>query len=101
VVQPCPPTLRELGSRSRSSNRLGDSTTRVIGVEERVGIVWLRMAWGVRESGGDPLTVWEACKIWDGQTHAVEAFMNILQRRCATVAVNSLASADGRIGEKW
>jgi len=24
-----------------------------------LGIVWLRMAWGVRERGGDQLTVWE------------------------------------------
>ena len=30
-------------------NRLGDVQTRVIAVDERMGIVWLRMAWGVRE----------------------------------------------------
>jgi hypothetical protein len=59
-------------------NRLGKVTTRVIGVDERMGIVWLRMAWGVRESGGDQLTVWEAFKVYDGQIHAVEAFMKIL-----------------------
>jgi hypothetical protein len=59
-------------------NRLGDVQTRVIGVDERLGIVWLRMAWGVRESGGDQLTVWEAFKVYDGQIHAVEAFMKIL-----------------------
>ena len=29
--------------------RLGDVQTRVIAVDERMGIVWLRMAWGVRE----------------------------------------------------
>ncbi len=58
--------------------RLGKVTTRVIGVDERMGIVWLRMAWGVRESGGDQLTVWEAFKVYDGQIHAVEAFMKIL-----------------------
>jgi hypothetical protein len=58
--------------------RLGDVTTRVIGVDERLGIVWLRMAWGVREEGGDQLTVWEAFKVYDGQIHAVEAFMKIL-----------------------
>lgn len=58
--------------------RLGDVSTRVIGVDERMGIVWLRMAWGVREEGGDQLTVWEAFKIYDGQIHAVEAFMKIL-----------------------
>lgn len=58
--------------------RLGKVTTRVIGVDERMGIVWLRMSWGVRQSGGDQLTVWEAFKVYDGQIHAVEAFMRIL-----------------------
>jgi hypothetical protein len=58
--------------------RLGDVQTRVIAVDERMGIVWLRMAWGVRERGGAQLTVWEAFKVYDGQIHAVEAFMRIL-----------------------
>jgi len=58
--------------------RLGDVATRVIGVDERMGIVWLRMAWGARQEGGDQLTVWEAFKVYDGQIHAVEAFMKIL-----------------------
>jgi hypothetical protein len=58
--------------------RLGDVSTRVIGVDERLGIVWLRMAWGVRQEGGDQLTVWEAFKVYDGQIHAIEAFMKIL-----------------------
>jgi hypothetical protein len=43
-----------------------------------MGIVWLRMAWGVRERGGDQLTVWESFKVYDGKIHAVEAFMRIL-----------------------
>ena len=58
--------------------RLGDVQTRVIAVDERMGIVWLRMAWGVRERGGDQLTVWETFKVYDGRIHAVEAFMRIL-----------------------
>jgi hypothetical protein len=58
--------------------RLGDVQTRMIAVDERMGIVWLRMAWGVRERGGDQLTVWETFKVYDGQIHAVEAFMRIL-----------------------
>jgi hypothetical protein len=58
--------------------RLGDAQTRVIAVDERMGIVWLRMAWGVRERGGDQLTVWESFKVYDGRIHAVEAFMRIL-----------------------
>ena len=59
-------------------NRLGNAQTRVVAVDERMGIVWLRMAWGVRERGGDQLTVWETFKVYDGQIHAVEAFMKIL-----------------------
>jgi hypothetical protein len=59
-------------------NRLGDVQTRVVAVDERMGIVWLRMAWGVRERGGDQLTVWETFKVYDGKMHAVEAFMRIL-----------------------
>jgi hypothetical protein len=58
--------------------RLGDVQTRVIAADERMGIVWLRMAWGVKEQGGDQLTVWEMFKVYDGQIHAVEAFMRIL-----------------------
>ncbi len=58
--------------------RLGEPQTRTIAVDERMGIVWLRMAWGVRERGGDQLTVWEMFKVFDGQIHAVEAFMRIL-----------------------
>jgi hypothetical protein len=58
--------------------RLGDVQTRVIGVDERLGIVWLRMAWGVGQEGGDQLTVWEMFKVYDGQLHAVEAFMKVL-----------------------
>jgi hypothetical protein len=59
-------------------NRLGDVQTRVVAVDERMGIAWLRMAWGVRERGGDQLTVWETFKVYDGKIHAVEAFMRIL-----------------------
>jgi hypothetical protein len=58
--------------------RLGDVQTRVIAVDERMGIAWLRMAWGVQKEGGDQLTVWEMFKVYDGQIHAVEAFMRIL-----------------------
>jgi hypothetical protein len=58
--------------------RLGDVQTRVVAVDERMGIVWLRMAWGVRQEGGDQLTVWETFKVYEDQIHAVEAFMRIL-----------------------
>jgi len=59
-------------------NRLGKVTTRVIGVDERLGIVLLRLNWGVREPNGDQLTAFEAFKVYDGKIHAVEAFIRIL-----------------------
>src|SRR3569833_1475732 len=59
-------------------NRLGKVTTRVIGVDERMGIVLLRLNWGVRESKGDQLTAFEAFKVYDWQIHTVEAFIRIL-----------------------
>jgi hypothetical protein len=73
------PGCQNIASQSLAIfNRLGDVATRVIGVDERLGIVWLRMAWGVREEGGEQLTVWEAFKVYDGEMHAVEAFMKLL-----------------------
>jgi hypothetical protein len=59
-------------------NRLGKVTTRVVGVDERLGIVLLRLNWGVREPDGDQLTAFEAFKVYDGKIHAVEAFIRIL-----------------------
>ena len=58
--------------------RLGAPLTRVVLVDERMGIVWLRLAWGVRQEGGEQLTAFEAFKVFDGQMHAVEAFIRIL-----------------------
>jgi hypothetical protein len=59
-------------------NRLGKVTTRIVGVDERMGIVLLRLNWGVREPTGDQLTAFEAFKVYDGKIHAVEAFIRIL-----------------------
>ena len=59
-------------------NRLGKVTTRIVGVDERMGIVLLRLNWGVREPTGDQLTAFEAFKVYDGHIHAVEAFIRIL-----------------------
>ncbi|HEV2703455.1 MAG TPA: hypothetical protein VGV09_17640, partial [Steroidobacteraceae bacterium] len=58
--------------------RIGPVTTRVVAVDERLGIVWLRMYWKVRDTAPDMLTVWESFKVYDGHIHAVEAFMRIL-----------------------
>ena len=52
--------------------------TEVAAVDQRMGIVWLRTAWGARERGGDPLRVWESFKVYDAKIHAAEAFMRIL-----------------------
>ena len=78
--------------------RLGDVQTRVIAADERMGIVWLRMAWGVRERGGDQLTVSEMFKVYDGQIHAVEAFMRILpiEKRKPRVGVRLGAACNSR-----
>lgn len=58
-------------------NRLGKVTTRVVGIDERLGIGLLRLNWGVREPTGDQLTAFEAFKVYDGKIHAVEAFIRI------------------------
>jgi len=55
-------------------------TTRVVAVDEDLGIVLLRMNFGQTNSygAGNALIVWEAFKIFGGQIHAVEAFMKIM-----------------------
>lgn len=58
--------------------RLGAPIYRIAAVDERMGIVWLRLAWGVQREGGDQLTAFEAFKVYDGKLHAVEAFIRIL-----------------------
>ncbi len=58
--------------------RLGPPVYRVVAVDERLGIAWLRLAWGVQKEGGDQLTAFEAFKFYGGKLHAVEAFIRIL-----------------------
>jgi len=80
-----PDCQRNEGCKNISTQPLGGTTrgkveVRVAAVDERMGIVWLRMAWGGNRpprDGGKPteLTVWESFKIYDGKIHAVEAFM--------------------------
>src|SRR5580658_1057381 len=55
-------------------------TTRVIAVDEEMGIVLLRMNFGQTKSYGEgnALIVWEAFKVYGGQIHGVEAFMKIM-----------------------
>ena len=80
-----PDCTRNEGCKNISTQPLGGTSrgkveVRVAAVDERMGIVWLRMAWGGSRpprDGGKPteLTVWESFKIYDGKIHAVEAFM--------------------------
>ncbi len=58
--------------------RLGPPIYRIVAVDERMGIALLRLAWGVRQEGGDQLTAFEAFKVYGGQIHAVEAYIRIL-----------------------
>lgn len=57
-----------------------DITTRVIAVDEELGIVLLRMNFGNTGSygPGNALIVWEAFKVYGGQIHGVEAFMRVM-----------------------
>jgi hypothetical protein len=73
------PSCKNISTQSLAIfKRIGPVTTRLVAVDERLGIVWLRMAWNVRADAPGKLTVWEAFKVYDGQIHAVEAFMRIL-----------------------
>jgi len=73
------PDCKDIGKQSLAIfKRLGAPIYRVVLVDERMGIVWLRLAWGVRQEGGDQLTAFEAFKVYGGQMHAVEAFIRIL-----------------------
>jgi len=55
-------------------------TTRVMAVDEQLGIVLLRMNFGDTGSygPGNALIVWEAFKVYGGQIHAIEAFMKVM-----------------------
>jgi hypothetical protein len=60
---------------------LFEITSRVAAVDEEWGIAWIRMDFGKNSMGfgaeadKQSLIVWEYFKIYDGQIHAVEAFM--------------------------
>jgi hypothetical protein len=55
-------------------------TTRVVAVDEQLGIVLLRMNFGQTKAygQGNALVVWEEFKVYGGQIHQVEAFMKIM-----------------------
>jgi hypothetical protein len=73
------PDCKDIATQSLSVfTRLGPPIFKVVAVDERMGIVWMRLAWGVQKEGGDQLTAFEAFKVFGGQMHAVEAFIRIL-----------------------
>ena len=58
-----------------------DITTRVIAVDQKLGLVLLRMDFGnvVKAYGpGNALVVWEVFKVYGGQIHAINAFMRMM-----------------------
>ncbi len=65
---------------------LFEITSRVAAVDEELGIVWVRMDFGKNSMGIGPeadkqsLIVWEYFKVYDGKSHAVEAFMLAMPR---------------------
>ena len=61
---------------------LSEVKHRVLAVDEEQGVVLLRLDFGAGSVRGanDSLTVWEAFKVYDGQIHAVEAFMEVMPR---------------------
>jgi hypothetical protein len=59
-----------------------DVTYRIAAVDEELGIVLMRLDFGDTNSygPGNALTVFEAFKVYGGQIHAVEAFMEIMPK---------------------
>ena len=72
------PGCEDIGGQSLAIFRtLGRVTVRDVVVDERMGIVMMRLSWNVRGPGSDKLTAWEMFKVWDGQIHMVEAYIRL------------------------
>jgi hypothetical protein len=73
------PGCADIGGQSLAIFRqLGRVTVRDVVVDERMGIVMMRLSWNVRGGeGSDRLTAWEMFKVWDGQIHMVEAYIRL------------------------
>jgi hypothetical protein len=72
------PGCGDIGNQSLAIfERLGRVTVRDIVVDERMGIVIMRLSWNRTGPGSDRLTAWEMFKVYDGQIHAVEAWMRL------------------------
>ena len=72
------PGCNDIGNQSLPIfERLGRVTVRDIVVDERDGIVIMRLSWNVSGPGSDKLTAWEMFKVYDGQIHMVQAYMRV------------------------
>ncbi len=72
------PGCADIGGQSLAIfERLGKVTVRDAVVDERMGIVMLRLSWNVSGPGSNRLTAWEAFKVYDGQIHMVEAYIRL------------------------
>ena len=73
------PGCDDIGNQSLAVfNMLGAVTVRDALVDERMGIVIMRLSWnasGAEDS--DKLTAWEMFKVYDGHIHMVHAYMRI------------------------
>jgi hypothetical protein len=72
------PGCEDIGNQTLAIfERLGRVTVRDIVVDERTGIVIMRLSWNQRGPGSDKLTAWEMFKVYDGQIHMVQAYMRL------------------------
>jgi hypothetical protein len=75
------PGCGDIGNQSLAVfNMLGRVTVRDILVDERMGIVIMRLHWNASgEAGSDKLTAWEMFKVYDGHIHMVEAYIRLFE----------------------
>ncbi|WP_305097070.1 hypothetical protein [Croceibacterium aestuarii] len=73
------PGCEDIGNQSLAIfKQLGRVTVREIVVDERMGIVLMRLHWNQRGGPDSPkLTAWEMFKVYDGQIHMVQAWMRL------------------------
>ena len=72
------PGCNDIGNQSLAVfERLGRVTVRDIVVDERMGIVMMRLSWNASGPGSDRLTAWESFKVYDDQVHMVEAYIRV------------------------
>jgi hypothetical protein len=71
------PGCDDIGNQSlKVFETLGKVTVRDIVVDERMGIVIMRLSWNASGApGSDKLTAWEMFKVYDGQIHMVQAYI--------------------------